>query len=215
MAVICYVLAPELVLTYLGPWILVKVLLPAGAASLAGHAVTIYACHANLASSAWVGDESSYSRLAVAIVVGMAMGVAYRNVFRALRWFVSGIGETDGALEKISGGGGTARTPASLPLPRAPSFLVPLPGATSFAAAELTVKVLLPTAKFAKGMVYNEKRTLQAFVDLEQDAPGVATIVRLIATEGGDGGVKGYFRARREGEQLRIYVDRILPEPGW
>ena len=76
------------------------------------------------------------------------------------------------------------------------------------------MKVLLPTAKFSHGMVYNERKTLQAFIDLEDASQsGMATLVRIIATEGGGGGVKGYFAARREGEALRIFAERALPDP--
>eukprot|EP00322_Chrysochromulina_rotalis_P031233 CAMPEP_0115833358 /NCGR_PEP_ID=MMETSP0287-20121206/3133_1 /TAXON_ID=412157 /ORGANISM="Chrysochromulina rotalis, Strain UIO044" /LENGTH=136 /DNA_ID=CAMNT_0003286773 /DNA_START=280 /DNA_END=690 /DNA_ORIENTATION=- len=133
------------------------------------------------------------------------MGVAYRNMFRAVRWLVSGIGD-DSVLPDID-----PRT-SVLPPPRAPSVLVPLPESTSVSSVEIIVKVLLPTAEFGQGMVYNERRTLQAFINFE-DAPGIATLARLIASEGGDGGIKAYFKARREAGHLRIYVDRVLPQP--
>ena len=42
-----------------------------------------------------------------------------------------------------------------------------------------------------------------------------AMLVRLIATKGESGGLVGYFQAHRDGENLRILVDRILPDPSW
>ena len=35
------------------------------------------------------------------------------------------------------------------------------------------------------------------------------------ATKGAGGGIKGFFQAQRQGEELRIYVDTILPETDW
>ena len=208
----CLLLSPMVMITWLGPWALVKLVLSAEVATQCQHAVTIYAAHANL-DVQWVGDRQSHMRLAAAIAAGLVMGVAYRNTFRSLRWVLSGVGEDGDRSSASSSGRRAGRASVSLPLPRAPSVLVPLPTSTSVAATELVVKVLLPTAKFAKGMIYNERRTLQAFVDLESDEPNIAALVRLIATQGGDGGIKGYFAARREGAHLRIYVDRILTPP--
>ena len=88
---------------------------------------------------------------------------------------------------------------------------------------DFLVKVQLPivhnsatTSKvYAQGMVYDERRSFQAFVDLESEAEvHTPTLARLIATEGGSGGVKAYFNARREGDVLRIFVDRVMPPPG-
>ena len=202
---ICFVTMPStLLLAGLVPWMLVRMMMPKSLKPMCAHFVTVYIAHNGLGSS-----ELTLIRLAKAICLGLTMGVAYRNGHRALRWAISSV-----CTAAISTTG--LRMPARLAPPRAASVLLPLPDSPLCSSCEFVVKVLLPTAKFSRGMVYNEKRTLQAFVDLESDCPGMATLVRLIASEGGDGGVKGYFLARREPGALRVYIDRILPEPaGW
>ena len=184
-------------------WYATRTFLPAVPASLGGHAIAVYAAYASFEDVAWFGSDANL--LAAAVSVGVVLGVAFRNATNAWRWLV-GLG---------AGTPGRASAAPLVPA-RSPSVLVAVPVTARSAggAGEFTVKVLLPTAKFSQGMVYNEKKSLQAFVDLEDASqPAMATLVRLIAREGGGGGVKGYFAARREGEALRIYVDRILPEP--
>ena len=53
--------------------------------------------------------------------------------------------------------------------------------------------------------------------NLEAEEENVAKMVRLIATLGGDGGLKAYFMARREGDELLVFLDRVMPPPrnGW
>ena len=82
------------------------------------------------------------------------------------------------------------------------------------------VKISLPIASKrtahadALGMVYDEQRSFQAFIDLEaDDVPNLATLTRLIAIDGSAGGVSAYFDARRNGDDLLVYVDRVLAPP--
>ena len=199
LAIVCTCLPLESALCWYPAWWATTALLPAVPASLGGHAVAIYAAYSSFEDMTWFGSDANL--LAAALAVGLVMGVAFRNATNAFRWLV-------GMCEGAPG--------ATLLPPRGPSVVVPVPAAAKSAGGrgEFTVKVLLPTAKYSHGMVYNEKKTVQAFVDLEDASqPGMATLVRLIAREGGGGGVKGFFAARREGEALRIFVDRILPEP--
>ena len=47
------------------------------------------------------------------------------------------------------------------------------------------------------------------------DTPGIEVLLRLVRDQGPRGGIKGYFKAKREGDRLRIFADRILPPPAW
>ena len=64
--------------------------------------------------------------------------------------------------------------------------------------------------------VYDEARSFDGF--LECQTPGIQPLLRLIKERGefasGRGG-KGYFRARREGTNLRRFTDDILPLTAW
>uniref|UniRef100_A0A7S0NRM5 MYND-type domain-containing protein n=1 Tax=Calcidiscus leptoporus TaxID=127549 RepID=A0A7S0NRM5_9EUKA len=64
--------------------------------------------------------------------------------------------------------------------------------------------------------VYDEARSFTGF--LECHTPGITPLLRLIQGHGAHfrgRGAKGYFLARREGTSLRIFTDRILPQPAW
>ena len=66
----------------------------------------------------------------------------------------------------------------------------------------------------ALGMVYDAERSFQAFLDLEaDDVPNMAVLTRLVATEGEAGGVTAYMDARREGDDLLIFVDKVIAPP--
>ena len=210
LALLLALLKPSTVLGWLFPWVLVQMLLPPRAASLSGHALSAYVAYVTL-DDELAGVAGSHSRLAAALTTGLIMGITYRNCFRALRWLVSGI-DRDDMLPNIPSHAQQRRGALSLPPPRAPSALIPLPESTSSSAVEMVVRVSLPTVKTGRGLVCNERRTVEAYVDFS-DAPGIATLAHLIASEGGDGGVKAYFKARREVGQLRIFVDRVLPQP--
>ena len=204
LAILCACL-PQLSFPQWFPfWYVIKASLPTGIGSLGCHAITVYASYSALREEQRFSSEASL--LAAAVAVGLLMGVTFRNVVSAFRWRIFGEGTPSTAKSAA----------ATLPPPRSPSVLVPLPavGKRAGGTGEFPVKVLLPTAKFSQGMVYNERKTLQAFIDLEDASQsGMATLVRIIATEGGGGGVKGYFAARREGEALRIFAERALPDP--
>ena len=66
-------------------------------------------------------------------------------------------------------------------------------------------------------MVYDEPRTLSN-VYLPLDTPGIEAALKLICRDGirvASGAYKAYFEAVREGTCLRIYTDRLAPQPGW
>ena len=59
-------------------------------------------------------------------------------------------------------------------------------------------------------LVYDQQRSFRH--ELPSDTPGVYLLRQLIMSE--RPGLKGFFSARRQGENLRIFVDRmLLPEP--
>ena len=67
-------------------------------------------------------------------------------------------------------------------------------------------------------MVYDERRSFESFLPL--DCPGITPLLELVRDHGwrrgpGQPGIKGYFSAKREGANLRIFVDRLLPQPHW
>ena len=65
-------------------------------------------------------------------------------------------------------------------------------------------------------MVYDETRSFQAYLDVL--TPGMARLLELMRAGGvrrmGLGG-KGYYMARREGANLRIFTDKIVRPPAW
>ena len=61
-------------------------------------------------------------------------------------------------------------------------------------------------------LVYDEHRSFTSHLPL--DTPGIEDLLRLIRRDGWRG-IKGYFSATRESEHLRIFSDRVLPQPSW
>ena len=62
-------------------------------------------------------------------------------------------------------------------------------------------------------LVYDEHRSFTSYLPL--DMPGIGALLRLVRQEG-RGGIRGYFAARREGEHLRVFTDRmVVPQPSW
>jgi hypothetical protein len=236
VALICAFLPVGCVSTYFVAWTLFNFLpLKKHARSLGGHMLTVYGSWRNIDTTSL--EPGSLLHYLAPLALGAVMGVAYRNLLRALRWSVSKYPEA--TIEAL---------PAA-PDPRRPFVRVPLrpqgedsAGATVASMSpgtgihladapanvhgdkEFTVKVQLPfgmggaaqpDGQNPMGMVYDEKRSFQAFVSLEaEDAGATAALVRLIATEGGSGGMKGYFAACRDGDDVLLFVDRILPQPG-
>ena len=218
LAVLSSCLDVKAIMTWLPAWTILGAVLPNGGISKAGgHALAFYASYSELDPALFGDDDGgSVRHMTAAVGIGLVMGVAYRNLIGALRWVISTVGETARPERVIASGW-------------APSVVIPLPTGSANAnhqPGEFTVKVLLPTATFTDGMVYNERRTLQCFLNMQApDQPQLATLVRQIATKGEGGGTKAYFTARREavgpaggaasvnGEQLRIFVDRVLPPP--
>jgi hypothetical protein len=66
-------------------------------------------------------------------------------------------------------------------------------------------------------MVYDEPRTLRN-VYLPLDTTGIDAVLKLICRDGNrvaSGAYKAYFEAVRVGPCLRIFTDRLVPQPGW
>ena len=82
-------------------------------------------------------------------------------------------------------------------------------GPCGYACREAATSSGMPWA----AMVYDERRTFEAYLPL--DTPGIEALLRRVREEGPRGGIKGFFKARREGDHLRIYADRILSPPAW
>jgi hypothetical protein len=61
-------------------------------------------------------------------------------------------------------------------------------------------------------LIYDEHRSFMSH--LPMDTPGIDALLRLVRLEGWKG-IKGYFQAQREGDNLRIFADRIMPQPAW
>jgi hypothetical protein len=81
--------------------------------------------------------------------------------------------------------------------------------------AEFTVKVQVPmTGDLGTCMVYDEVRSFQCAFSTKETPEG-PQLHRLIRTFGQADGLKGYFAARREGANLRIFYDRLLSPPNW
>ena len=62
-------------------------------------------------------------------------------------------------------------------------------------------------------MVYDERRSFQTYMPM--DTPGIEPLLGLIHNHGPGGGRKGYFTARREGSNLRIYSSEMVRPPAW
>jgi hypothetical protein len=84
---------------------------------------------------------------------------------------------------------------------------------------EFIVKVQVPTTRpttptYMDGCcVYDEGRSLNVHVPLTES--GMDKIVAMIRSYGQAGGMKGYFFARRDGTNIRIFSDSILPGQPW
>lgn len=65
-------------------------------------------------------------------------------------------------------------------------------------------------------MVYDCRRTFgnQFFNPMQHGAAG-DKLVQLIRSRGEAGGMKGYFKARRDGTNIRIFADKICPAADW
>ena len=228
-----YFVPPGTCLIWLLAWNVMRTLLkPSGTAArqLGGHAIALYASHRSLGSD-FSDDLESSSYLLSVCGVGLLMGISFRNGMNALLWLVSGLPE-----RPVSSGSGEFpddRPTVVVSLEQAQATGGGSKGATGappnmHGSKLFTVMVQLPLNKpggsgtagsfDGLGMVVDEKHSFQSFVDLESDTTGDAraALVRLIATKGCAGGLKGFFQARREGDDLRIFVDRILAQPkGW
>ena len=67
-------------------------------------------------------------------------------------------------------------------------------------------------------MVYDERRSFTSYLPL--DCPDIAPLLKLVREQGwrrgpGQPGIKGYFVAKREGANLRIFANELLPQPHW
>ena len=226
---LCFLLPASKVSTWFALWALWQYFpLPRELHVLGGRAITVYGAWRNLHESIVPRSDTVFSnRFLAACVIGLVMGVAYRNLIQALNWYFSdkparpkGPDELSGRPavrvslrpdEKLAGksvasmsrqGGAQLK---KIHLTDAPPNV--------HGEREFMVKVQLPMTNGAGdglGMVYDEQRSFQSFVDLESPDRHMATLTRLIATEGGSGGVKGYFMARRQGDELFIFVDKVL-----
>ena len=236
VALLSVVMPPRQITTWFAIWALFQYTPLNHSWSVAGsRALTIYGAWLHLRESLFPHAEDGSVlgvRLAAACGVGLLMGVAYRNVMQALDWLVSDFPErptsddgecseppralstlaSERAAVRISLRQGTSAGKLNL------DDAAPVPN--THGAAEFIVKVQLPMAAkggdAGMGMVYDERRTFQAFVDLESDSePHVATLTRMIATKGAAGGLKGFFNAKRDGDDLLVFVDRVLRPCTW
>ena len=65
-------------------------------------------------------------------------------------------------------------------------------------------------------MVYDARRTFgQQFFNPSQHGAAGDQLVRLIRTKGQANGMKGYFMARRDGTNIRVFSDKICAAPNW
>jgi len=62
-------------------------------------------------------------------------------------------------------------------------------------------------------LVYDECRSFQISI-FQHEVEGLPMVARLIR-HGGPMGRKGYFAARREGANIRLFYDRLIPPPPW
>ena len=188
-------------------------------AIVVGHVITIYCSYtllpeANSRLEAAGDDPTSPRRLVATGAVAIAMGISFRNLTRFGSWLMGGsldyrAGEPPNVL------GGDPRLCLRVSMSDAEAKVR---GPNVHGAREFVVKVQLPMGGMGgisggMGMCYDERRTFQVFVRLESEAQPDATaaMVRLIATEGDAGGLRGYFLAKRLGDDLLIFVDRLVP----
>lgn len=221
-----YVIPPEAFVGWLFAWNCLRMLLQShgsAARAFGGHLLTVWASYRSVDSKGW--DLTQH--LAAALGTGLIMGVAYKNLMNAGLWLTSGFPERPVTSSAISAGGIKGVDESR------PAVVVPLQHANGGKGAPanvhgrkvFTVKVALPLNKSlgkapagsfdGLGMVSDAAKSFQAFVDLEAEGAGTAALTRLIATKGAGGGIKGYFEAQRQGDDLRIYVDAILPAADW
>ena len=223
LSIVAYILPIEIVATTLAFWmgvrfVLRKVLGLFRLSIIAGHAYTFYVAFNHMPAHLLPdgADPLSSQRLLPVAGLTIAMGIAYRNTSRFLSWALNANFEyqaSEGAGQTILG-------------ESRPTLRVPLANAESKSPrafdSEFVVKVQLPMGSGlgeignGLGMCYDERRTVKTFVSLESDAQPseTAAMVRLIATDGGSGGLRAYFMAKRSGEDLLIFVDRVVPPPG-
>ena len=224
-ATLLYVITPDAFMVWLVVWNVLRTMLKShghAARTLGGHALTIYASYRSLDAKGW--DETQH--LAASVGTGLLMGVAFKNLMSAGLWLTSGFPERPMSSSSSGVVDGVDET--------RPAIVVPLQQANAGKGAPanvygqkmFVVKVQLPLNKETDGkappgsfdglgMVSDQRRTFQSFVDLETESASMAALTRLIATKGGEGGLRGYFEAHRQGDELRVYVDSILPEAGW
>lgn len=206
--------------------------LPARANSVIANVITT--AGAWLGARQWIEQglpHNDHWRLCYAMAVGILMGSAYRALWRVCATTSASPRDGDGGLDSGRAGHSTDHL--------RPSITVPLDGAAdrggrvastappnAHGNRVFAVKVCLPILGANKrthrsgldglGMIYDQDRTFQCFVNLESDAqPEMAGLVRQIARDGAAGGTKGYFEARRSGDVLRVFVDRMLEPPRW
>ena len=220
-----YVVPPDYFMGWLFAWNVLRMLLKShgsAARAIGGHMLTVWASWRSVDSKGW--DTTQH--LAAAVGTGLIMGIAYKNLMNAGLWFTSGFPERP-VTSTISAGGIKSIDESRL------AVVVPLQHANGGKGAPanvhghkiFTVKVQLPLNKDlgkaapgsfdGVGMISDAAKSFQAFIDLEAEGAGTAALTRLIATKGAAGGIKGFFEAQRQGEELRIYVDTILPEGDW
>lgn len=214
LTAVCAFLEVAFVATWFPIWIICRHLplvihrklawLPEAMPVLSGHALTVHACYRGLGPA--FQTRAGALHLVSAVAMGLILGVGYKNLFAAVSWF--------SASSRLRGGLGSASGRESLVV----SLLGEQGGAAPanpHGAREFGVKVTLTMQRGAKGAaeVHDQRRTFDAV--LPQQADGMATLARLVALRGEGGGLHGFFSARREGSDLRIFVDRLQPPPAW
>ena len=85
---------------------------------------------------------------------------------------------------------------------------------------EFVVKLQPPMAGEGPWMCYDEKRSFQCFIPEQTSGlPAALTLLRnkgvKVRTGLGGVGLKGFFTARWEGRQVRVFTDSLVPNPGW
>lgn len=80
--------------------------------------------------------------------------------------------------------------------------------------AEFVVKLQIGDGRPGQPcMVYDECRSFTTFIKTEE-VSGLDE-VRLMIIARGPRGLKGYFMARREGANIRLFYDRLVSPPKW
>jgi hypothetical protein len=200
---LCNLVPPRPALYWFAAWLFCQIIpprvVPERMRSLLSHALTVYAAFEMLDAARFGepdGEMTHFYHLLAALGVGMVMGVAYRNLLRAGTFVL--FPKSAPPIGAVPARAAQSARPAA---PRAPSVLITLaepPASSSMQSSrEFVVKVLLPTAQFKDGMVYNEARSIQSFVDLESTQENMPTLVRMIALGGG---------ARRGSAHARTHV---------